>query len=142
MRERGFVYESEGALWFKSTEFGDDKDRVVKRSNGDYTYFASDIAYHKNKFDRGFMTTIDVWGADHHGYVKRLSSAIDAIGYEDREFAVSLIQMVNLVNAGERVSMSTRAGSFIELDWLIDEVGSDASRYFLFHERLRSTVRL
>lgn len=130
LRERGFVYESEGALWFKSTEFGDDKDRVVKRSNGDYTYFASDIAYHKNKFDRGFMTTIDVWGADHHGYVKRLSSAIDAIGYEDREFAVSLIQMVNLVNAGERVSMSTRAGSFIELDWLIDEVGSDASRYF------------
>jgi len=130
LKQRGFVYENEGALWFKSTEFGDDKDRVVKRSNGDYTYFASDIAYHKNKFDRGFATTIDVWGADHHGYVKRLSSAIDAIGYEDREFAVSLIQMVNLVNAGERVSMSTRAGSFIELDWLIDEVGSDASRYF------------
>jgi len=130
LRERGFVYENEGALWFKSTEFGDDKDRVVKRSNGEYTYFASDIAYHKNKYDRGFKTTIDVWGADHHGYVKRLSSAIDAIGYEDREFAVSLIQMVNLVNAGERVSMSTRAGSFIELDWLIDEVGSDAARYF------------
>ncbi|PLX69420.1 MAG: arginine--tRNA ligase [Denitrovibrio sp.] len=130
LKEKGFVFENEGALWFKSTEFGDDKDRVVKRSNGDYTYFASDIAYHKNKFDRGFMTTIDVWGADHHGYVKRLSSAIDAIGYEDREFAVSLIQMVNLVNAGERVSMSTRAGSFIELDWLINEVGHDAARYF------------
>jgi len=130
LADRGFVYEEGGALWFKSTTFGDDKDRVVKRSNGEYTYFASDIAYHKNKFDRGFMTAIDVWGADHHGYVKRLSSAIDAIGYEDREFMVSLIQMVNLVNGGERVSMSTRAGSFIELDWLIEEVGSDASRYF------------
>jgi len=130
LREKGFVYEKEGALWFSSTQFGDDKDRVVKRSNGEYTYFASDIAYHKNKFDRGFLTTIDVWGADHHGYVKRLSSAIEAIGYEDREFMVSLIQMVNLVNAGERVSMSTRAGSFIELDWLINEVGSDAARYF------------
>ncbi|PLX67477.1 MAG: arginine--tRNA ligase [Denitrovibrio sp.] len=130
LKERGFVFEKDGALWFRSTEFGDDKDRVVKRSNGDYTYFASDIAYHKNKFDRGFMTVIDVWGADHHGYVKRLSSAIDAIGYEDREFQVSLIQMVNLVNAGERVSMSTRAGSFIELDELIKEVGNDAARYF------------
>lgn len=130
LKERGFIYEKDGALWFRSTDFGDDKDRVVKRSTGEYTYFASDIAYHKNKFDRGFMTTIDVWGADHHGYVKRLSSAIEAIGYEDREFAVSLIQMVNLVNGGERVSMSTRAGSFIELDWLINEVGSDAARYF------------
>jgi arginyl-tRNA synthetase len=130
LRERGFIYEQDGALWFKSTDFGDDKDRVVKRSNGDYTYFASDIAYHKNKFDRGFATTIDVWGADHHGYVKRLSSAIEAIGYEDREFAVSLIQMVNLVNGGERVSMSTRGGTFIELDELISDVGSDAARYF------------
>jgi len=130
LKERGFIYEKDGALWFKSTDFGDDKDRVVKRSNGEYTYFASDIAYHKNKFDRGFQTTIDVWGADHHGYVKRLSSAIEAIGYEDREFAVSLIQMVNLVNGGERVSMSTRGGTFIELDELITDVGSDAARYF------------
>lgn len=130
LKERGFIYEQDGALWFKSTDFGDDKDRVVKRSNGEYTYFASDIAYHKNKFDRGFQTTIDVWGADHHGYVKRLSSAIEAIGYEDREFAVSLIQMVNLVNAGERISMSTRGGTFIELDELIEDVGSDAARYF------------
>lgn len=130
LKERGYIYEQDGALWFKSTQFGDDKDRVVKRSNGEYTYFASDIAYHKNKFDRGFMTTIDVWGADHHGYVKRLSSAIEAIGYEDREFMVSLIQMVNLVNGGERVSMSTRAGSFIELDELIEDVGKDAARYF------------
>lgn len=130
LTERGFMYEKDGALWFKSTEFGDDKDRVVRRSNGDYTYFASDIAYHKNKFDRGFATTIDVWGADHHGYIKRLSSAIDAIGYEDSEFEVSLIQMVNLVNGGERVSMSTRGGTFIELDELVQDVGSDAARYF------------
>jgi arginyl-tRNA synthetase len=130
LKERGFIYEKDGALWFKSTDFGDDKDRVVKRSNGDNTYFASDIAYHKNKYDRGFMTTIDVWGADHHGYVKRLSSAIEAIGYEDRDFEVSLIQMVNLVKGEERVSMSTRAGSFITLDWLVEEVGSDAARFF------------
>lgn len=128
--DKGFIYESEGALWFRSTDFGDDKDRVVKRSNGEYTYFTSDIAYHKNKFDRGFQTVIDVWGADHHGYVKRLSSAIDALGYEERDFSVSLIQMVSLLNAGERVSMSTRAGSFITLDWLIDEVGADAARFF------------
>jgi len=130
LKERGFIYEKDGALWFKSTDFGDDKDRVVKRSNGDNTYFASDIAYHKNKYDRGIMTSIDVWGADHHGYVKRLSSAIEAIGYEDRDFEVSLIQMVNLVNGGERVSMSTRAGSFITLDWLVEEVGADAARFF------------
>lgn len=130
LTDRGFIYEQDGARWFRSTDFGDDKDRVVKRTNGDYTYFTSDIAYHKNKFDRGFMSVIDVWGADHHGYVKRLSSAIDAIGYEDRSFNVSLIQMVSLLNGGERVSMSTRAGSFITLDWLIEEVGADAARFF------------
>lgn len=130
LKDKGFIYENEGALWFRSTDFGDDKDRVVKRSNGEYTYFTSDIAYHKNKYDRGFMTVIDVWGADHHGYVKRLSSAIDAMGYEDREFNVSLIQMVSLMQGGERVSMSTRAGTFITLDWLIEEVGADAARFF------------
>lgn len=130
LMDKKFVYEKDGALWFNSTHFGDDKDRVVKRSNGEYTYFTSDIAYHKNKFDRGFMSVIDVWGADHHGYVKRLSSAIDAIGYEDRDFNVSLIQMVSLLSGGERVSMSTRAGSFITLDWLVEEVGADAARFF------------
>ncbi|MGE4319392.1 MAG: arginine--tRNA ligase [Deferribacterales bacterium] len=130
LMDRGFIYEKDGALWFDSTKFGDDKDRVVKRSNGEYTYFTSDIAYHKNKYDRGFMSVIDVWGADHHGYVKRLSSAIEAIGYEDRDFNVSLIQMVSLLSSGERVSMSTRAGSFITLDWLVEEVGADAARFF------------
>lgn len=130
LTQRGFIYEKDGALWFRSTDFGDDKDRVVKRSNGEYTYFTSDIAYHKNKFDRGFMSVIDVWGADHHGYVKRLSSAIDAMGYEERDFNVSLIQMVSLMSGGERVSMSTRAGTFITLDWLVEEVGADAARFF------------
>lgn len=130
MKDKGFIYENEGALWFRSTDFGDDKDRVVKRSNGEYTYFTSDIAYHKNKYDRGFMSVIDVWGADHHGYVKRLSSAIEAMGYEDRDFNVSLIQMVSLLSGGERVSMSTRAGTFITLDWLVEEVGADAARFF------------
>ena len=130
LRSLGHVYDSEGAVWFASTKFGDDKDRVVKRQNGEYTYFASDIAYHRNKYRRGIRTSIDVWGADHHGYVKRLSSAVHSLGVEDFEFNVSLIQMVNLIKDGERASMSTRAGEFITLKWLIDEIGVDAARFF------------
>ena len=124
------VYEKDGALWFKSKEYGDDKDRVLRKQDGSYTYFASDIAYHKNKFDRGFEKIIDVWGADHHGYVKRLKSSIEAMGYNHENFKVILIQMVSLINAGEKISMSTRAGEFIPLSWLTDEVGSDAARFF------------
>ncbi|WP_022850428.1 arginine--tRNA ligase [Limisalsivibrio acetivorans] len=130
LRVKGHVYDKDGAVWFASTKFGDDKDRVVQRQNGEYTYFASDIAYHRNKYKRGVQTSIDVWGADHHGYVKRLDSAVKALGYDDRDFEVVLIQMVNLVKDGERVSMSTRAGEFITLKWLLDEVGIDASRFF------------
>lgn len=130
LRTLGHVYDSEGAVWFASTKFGDDKDRVVKRQNGEYTYFASDIAYHRNKFRRGVRTSIDVWGADHHGYVKRLASAVYSLGIEDFDFNVSLIQMVNLIKDGERASMSTRAGEFITLKWLIDEIGVDAARFF------------
>lgn len=130
LRERGFVYDKDDAVWFKSTEFGDDKDRVIRKQTGEYTYFASDIAYHRNKFLRGFKKVVDVWGADHHGYVKRLVSSTKALGFNDVETEVVLIQMVNLVEEGSRISMSTRAGEFITLEWLISEVGADAARFF------------
>jgi arginyl-tRNA synthetase len=130
LKDKNKIYEKDGALWFKSQEYGDDKDRVLKKQDGSYTYFASDIAYHKNKFDRGFEKVIDVWGADHHGYVKRLSSSIEAMGYNSENFKVVLIQMVSLINAGEKISMSTRAGEFIPLSWLTNEVGKDAARFF------------
>jgi arginyl-tRNA synthetase len=130
LRELGHVYDKDGAVWFNSTQFGDDKDRVVKRQNGEYTYFASDIAYHRNKYNRGARLCIEVWGADHHGYVKRLASAINSLGLSDLQFEVSLIQMVNLIKDGERASMSTRAGEFITMKWLIDEIGVDATRFF------------
>jgi len=129
LREKEFVYDDEGAVWFKSMHFGDDKDRVLKKQNGDYTYFASDIAYHRNKFQRGFKSAIDVWGADHHGYVKRLVSSTKALGYDDCETEVVLIQMVSLLKGGEKVSMSTRGGQFVTLEWLQDEVGTDAARF-------------
>lgn len=130
LRALGHVYDKDGAVWFNSTQFGDDKDRVVKRQNGEYTYFASDIAYHRNKYNRGVRLSIDVWGADHHGYVKRLASAVESLGIKDLEFKVSLIQMVNLIKDGERASMSTRAGEFITMKWLMDEIGVDATRFF------------
>ncbi len=130
LQERGYIYESEGALWFKATEFGDEKDEVVVRSNGIPTYFAADIAYHQNKYNRGFDWVIDVWGADHHGHVNRMRGAIDAVGYGDRRFDVILMQLVRLFRDGEVVRMSKRTGQFITLDELIEEVGLDAARYF------------
>jgi len=130
LKGKGYVYESDGALWFKSTAFEDEKDRVLIRANGVPTYFASDVAYHKNKFDRGFDRVIDVWGADHHGYVPRVRSAIKALGKDPEAFNVSLIQFVNLLRGGELVAMSTRAGEFITLKDVLDEVGVDATRYF------------
>ncbi|MGA1862567.1 arginine--tRNA ligase [Deferribacter thermophilus] len=128
--ENGYLYEKDGALWFKSTIFGDEKDRVVKKADGSYTYFASDIAYHLNKIERGYDLLVNVWGADHHGYVSRLQGALQALGGGKDLLKIVLIQMVNLVKSGERISMSTRAGEFITLRWLIDEVGSDAARFF------------
>jgi len=130
LRENEFVYTSGGAVWFRSTSFNDDKDRVLKRSNGDYTYFASDIAYHLNKFERGFDKVIDIWGSDHHGYIKRLKSSIKALGLDDKNLDVILIQMLNIIEKGKRVSMSTRRNEFIPLKWLINNVGKDALRYF------------
>ena len=127
--KKGIIYKKDGALWFKTMDFGDEKDRVVVRQNGLTTYFASDIAYHYDKFDRGFDRIIDVWGADHHGYVSRIEASIEASGKERDAFNVILVQLVNLLRGGEPVAMSTRSGEFVRLKTVIDEVGSDAARF-------------
>ena len=126
----GHVYEAEGAKWFRATDFGDEKDRVVVRENGDSTYFASDIAYHREKFERGFEHVIDVWGADHHGYMPRLKGALAALGRDPERFEVTVLQFVNLYRGGKRVQMSTRSGEFITLRELREETGRDAARFF------------
>ncbi len=130
LRESDHVYEQKGALWFRSTAFGDDKDRVVQRDNGQTTYFASDIAYHMDKFDRGYDQIIDVWGSDHHGYVPRVKAALTALGNNAEVLDVLLVQFANLYRGGEKVQMSTRSGSFVTLRELREEVGSDAARFF------------
>jgi arginyl-tRNA synthetase len=129
LRSQGVVYEKEGAEWFKTSDFGDEKDRVVTRSNGQTTYFASDIAYHQNKFDRGFERLIDVWGADHHGYIPRMTAAVEASKKDRDQFQVVLVQLVNLLRKGEPFAMSTRAGEFVTLKDVVDEVGADAARF-------------
>lgn len=126
----GHVYEKDGARWFRSTLFGDEKDRVLQRENGQHTYFASDIAYHVNKFERGYDTLIDVWGADHHGYIARVQGALQALGYEKERLKVALVQFAVLYRNGEKVSMSTRSGEFVTLRELRREVGVDAARFF------------
>ncbi len=130
MRSKGLIYEKDGALWFKTTLFGDDKDRVLKKADGSTTYFASDIAYHEDKLERGFERIIDVWGADHHGYKPRIEAFIKAHGEDGKKLDVVLVQLVSLLRGGEKVSMSTRAGEFVTLRDVIDEVGSDAARFF------------
>ncbi|WP_455380728.1 arginine--tRNA ligase [Acidihalobacter prosperus] len=130
LREAGHVYEKDGALWFASSAFGDEKDRVVQRDNGQTTYFASDIAYHMDKFERGFERVIDVWGADHHGYVPRVKAALRAVGKDPDLLDVLLVQFVALYRGKERVQMSTRSGSFVTLRQLREEVGNDAARFF------------
>ena len=129
LREKGYLYEKEGALWFRSTAFGDEKDRVVVRASGEPTYFAADIAYHRNKMERGFDFCVNVWGADHHGYIPRVKAALSAMGYDPEKLKVLLIQMVALLRDGVPVSMSKRAGEIITLRSLIDEVGADATRF-------------
>ena len=126
----GYLFEQNGAIWFRSTDFGDDKDRVVKRDNGQTTYFASDIAYHMNKFDRGFDQVIDVWGSDHHGYIARVKASLQALGYNPEKLEIQLVQFAILYRGTERVQMSTRSGSFVTLRELREEVGKDAARYF------------
>lgn len=132
--KKGTVYESEGARWFRTEKYGDEKDRVVVRQNGLTTYFASDIAYHKNKYERGFNRVIDVWGADHHGYIPRMKAAVIALGRDKEDFEVVLVKLVNLLRAGSPVAMSTRAGEFVTLDSVVQEVGADAAR-FIFLSR-------
>ena len=133
--EAGFIYQAAGAQWFRSTDFGDEKDRVVVRDNGVKTYFASDIAYHREKFVRGFERVVNIWGADHHGYIPRVRAALKALNLDDRKLDVVLVQFAALVRGGEKVAMSTRAGEFVTLKHLIDEVGVDAARYFYVMRR-------
>ena len=130
LQQRGFLYEEKGALWLKSTVFVDEKDRVVIRENNIPTYFASDIVYHQNKYQRGFDKVIDIWGADHHGYIKRMKAATQALGYSENFLDVLIVQFVTLIKDGKEVGMSTRGGEFITLRDLIKEVGKDVARYF------------
>ncbi len=130
LREAGYIYEKKGALWFRSTDFDDEKDRVVVRDNGQSTYFASDIAYHMNKLERGYDRVIDVWGADHHGYVPRVKAALTALGDDADKLDVLLVQFAVLYRGGEKVQMSTRSGEFVTLRELRHEVGNDAARFF------------
>jgi arginyl-tRNA synthetase len=130
LRELGLLYSQDGAEWYRSTEFGDDKDRTVIKSDGELTYFAADIAYHRNKFERRFTKLINVWGADHHGYVARLKAAMQGLGYDAGRLQVVLVQMVQLTRGGEPVRMGKRTGEFVSLEEVLQEVGPDAARFF------------
>jgi arginyl-tRNA synthetase len=134
LKGRGLAYDKDGAAWMETTRFGDDKDRVLKKSTGELTYFASDIAYHANKYERGFNAVVDVWGADHHGYVPRMKAAVQALGRDPEDLKVILVQLVNLLRGGEQIAMSTRAGQFETLSGVCAEVGVDAAR-FMFLSR-------
>lgn len=130
LESKGHLYEKDGNTWFRSTDFGDEKDRVVRRANGLTTYFASDIAYHKNKFERGFDTVINVWGADHHGYIARVRAALTALGIDEKRLEVILVQFVALWRGEEKIQMSSRSGKFVTLRELREEVGNDAARFY------------
>ncbi|MFN0177311.1 MAG: arginine--tRNA ligase [Gemmatimonadales bacterium] len=135
LASRGLTFEADGALWLRTTQFGDDKDRVLRKSDGSYTYLAPDIAYHVDKYARGFEHLIDVWGADHHGYIPRMRAVLVALGHPGESFEVPLVQLVKVVKGGEEVKMSKRAGNFVTLRDLLDEVGTDACRYFFLMRR-------
>ena len=140
LQDNGNIYEQDGALWLKSTAYGDDKDRVVIRDNGVPTYLAADIAYHHNKYERGFDRLINIWGADHHGYVCRVKAAMDALGHDSEKLTVLLLQMVALYRGGELVKMSKRTGQSVTLNELMEEVGTDAARYFFLMRSLDSQL--
>jgi len=142
LEQQGRTYRSEGALWLRTTEFGDDKDRVLLRSSGEHTYFASDIAYHEQRRERGFDREIDVWGADHHGYVSRMKAAYRALGGDPDRLELLIMQLVHLLRAGERAQMSKRAGEFVTLDDLLAEIGADAARWYLLARSHDTTVDL
>ena len=128
--KKDHAYEKDGAVWLESTKFGDDKDRVIIREDGRGTYLSADLAYHRNKLDRGFDTIINVWGSDHHGYIKRIEATIEAMGYSKKQMQVQLVQFANLFDNGSKVKMSTRSGNFYTLKQLIDDIGPDASRFY------------
>jgi len=138
LKAKGYAYEHEGAVWFKATLFGDDKDRVIIKKDGEHTYFASDIAYHKKKIDTGYDEIIDIWGADHHGYIPRITAVIDALGYEKNKLKVLLVQMVSLLRGGKAVQMSKRAGEFVTLREVIEEVGADTTKFIFLTRRPES----
>lgn len=140
LKDKGYIYEQEDALWFKATLLGDEKDEVIVRSNGLATYFAADIAYHRHKFERGFSKVINIWGADHHGHVARMKGAMQALGYEPDSLQIILMQLVRLIQGGEVVRMSKRSGRYITLRELMDEVGKDAARFFFILRDPDSTV--
>ncbi len=135
LRARGLIFDQDGAMWLRTTGFGDDKDRVLKKSDGTYTYFVPDIAYHRDKHERGFARAIDVWGADHHGYVPRMRAALAGLGYPDEFFHVEIIQLVRVMRGGEEVRFSKRSGEFVTLRDLFEEAGVDAARYFFLMKR-------
>jgi arginyl-tRNA synthetase len=139
LREHGVVYESDGAVWLRSTDYGDDKDRVLVKSDGQFTYLLPDIAYHRDKFGRGFDLLIDVWGADHHGYVPRMKAAMQALGHDPSELECAIIQLVNLLKGGQPVRFSKRAGDIVELADVLDEVGPDAARLTYLLQSIDST---
>jgi arginyl-tRNA synthetase len=130
LEKSGHIFVKEGAKWFRSTDFGDEKDRVVQRENGQYTYFASDIAHHLDKYEHGFDRVINVWGADHHGYIARVRGALQALGLDPDKLTIALVQFAVLYRDGKKASMSTRAGEFVTLRELRNEVGNDAARFF------------
>ncbi|NOZ57727.1 MAG: arginine--tRNA ligase [Calditrichaeota bacterium] len=138
--EKGLSYEKDGAIWFRATQFGDEKDRVLVTREGEPTYFLVDIAYHRNKFERGFDIVHDLWGPDHHGYIPRMKAAVQALGIEPERFQVSIIQQVNLLRGGELVKMSKRAGQIIEMKELIEEVGVDVARFFFLMRRISAPL--
>jgi len=135
LRHRGGLYEKDGALWFRAEHFGDVKDRVIIKGDGEFTYFASDIAYHRKKIERGFSEMIDIWGADHHGYISRLKAVIQALGYPQEHLTVLLVQMVSLLRGGKPVAMSKRAGEFVTLREVMDEVGRDTTKFIFLTRR-------
>jgi arginyl-tRNA synthetase len=142
LEREGHTYRADGALWLRTSEFGDDKDRVLERSDGEHTYFATDIAYHQDKRERGFERQIDVWGADHHGYVLRMKAAYEALGGDPDELELLIMQLVHLVRSGERAQMSKRSGEFVSLDDLVAEIGVDAARWYLLARSHETTVDL
>jgi len=138
LKKKGFLYELDGARWFKSTKFGDDKDRVVVKSDGSYTYLAPDIAYHQAKYKRGFSWLINLWGPDHHGYISRLKAAVKALGYASDSLSIIIVQLASIFREGKPLQMSTRKGQYITLREVLDEVGTDASRFFFLMRRTSS----